>query len=163
MMPQTNARKAPTRCLKFWQSGDILHRALDKVYAAADQEIDDVLEQTLSLVGGDPNSSISSWSLRISNWGLEIVTAPIEDWIGERERSEPSYAHDFSEGDTLAWLFSIASHHRESLKSVLVEYAVRGVGYQSAYRSDPFINALERNEPTAPKGVMVSPSDEIPW
>ena len=116
-MFQTAPKKSSVQPVAFWQSGDILHRALDKVYDAADEEIDDVLTRTLSLAADDLNPSISSWSLRISSWGLEIVTAPIEDWIGERERSEPSYVHDFVEGNTLGWLVSIANQHRDSLNA----------------------------------------------
>jgi hypothetical protein len=162
-MSEIKPQKSSINPPAFWKTGDILHRALDRVYDAADEEIEDVLKQTISLAGNDRSLSISSWSLRISNWGLEIVTAPIEDWVSERELTSSCYIHDFGDGATLDWLLSIASQYRDELKRALVEYVVRDVGYHSAHPSrNAFIDTLE-NPSFVPSAIAASPSDEIPW
>lgn len=163
MMPEINSSEALNGPAAFWQTGDLLHQALDKVYDAANEEIEDVLEQALSLAGNDRSASISSWSLRISSWGLEIVTAPIEDWIGERELSTRCYLHNFVAGNTLEWLISVAEQHRDALKRALVEYAVRSVGYETSYPSkNAFVDALEDSS-LASRAIVTNASDEIPW
>jgi hypothetical protein len=162
-MSEIEPQKSSINPAAFWKTGDILHRALDRVYDAADEEIEDVLKKIVILAGNDRSLSISSWSLRISNWGLEIVTAPIEQWVGERELSTLCYMHDFPEGSTLGWLLSLASRHRDELKRALVEYAVRDVGYQSAHPArNAFIDTLE-NPSLAPPAIAAAPSDDIPW
>jgi len=144
----------------FWQSGELVHRLLDQIHDAADQDIQKAIDWLTEISSGKSDLAVEPWSLQISKEGLQIHQFPIDNWISEDHF--PCYVHQFVSGDTVQWLLDLLHKHRRSLRHILVSYAMRNAGYDQSYKSDGFIKALERDDVTieAPRGEA---DDEIPW
>ncbi|MGO4353793.1 hypothetical protein AB4Z25_17920 [Rhizobium sp. RAF36] len=146
----------------FWKSSDFIHKALDHVYDAADNDVQQVIDWLTENATVDETQPIDEWSLALSSAGVQIERCGIDQWIQGNSLDGPHYLYQFSAGDTVGWLLATIEEHRDSLRRVLVNYAMRDVGYQQTYLSNSFIEAIERID-RKDNIAKLAADDAIPW
>ncbi|MBY5445707.1 hypothetical protein HFO93_19920 [Rhizobium leguminosarum] len=143
MTAQYSAPSIPTPAA-FWTKESFIFEAMSRVKELADRDIDNMLCSIDAYLKKFPNQSLSGWSMHISLEGVRIEMCPLEIWMDGTHFGLPGAYWNFEPTDTLSWLSSAIVTHRDSLRSLMLDYKMLELGYKKEHRWTAFEDAIER-------------------